>query len=142
MRVRMGALAVVLALGLSACSDDGDDPESGPAPTSDAPLTEITISCPEFEDVAKRITDAQATLYSGTGGTAAIDDLVAELEALEDGAPEDVQTALEDMGAAFRDAAALLEKPTRESKAKLAALAPELAQAGQTITAYITAECG
>jgi hypothetical protein len=139
----MGAVAVALALALTACSDDGgDDRESGGSPTADAPLTEVTIDCPEFEDVAEKITDAQTELYSGTGDAAVIDDLVAELDALKEGAPEDVQTALDDMGEAFRDAAALLEKPTRKAKAELAALAPQLAEAGQTITSYITSECG
>jgi hypothetical protein len=132
---------VALALSVSACSDDGDDPESGASPTSDTPLTEITVDCPEFEDAAKKITDAQAALYSGRGDSEAIDDLVAELDALKEGAPDDVQTALTDMGAAFRDAAALLEKPTRENKAKLVQLAPQLAEDGQTITSYITSEC-
>jgi len=147
-RVRMGVLAVALAVALSACSDDPEsEPESKPQSSGqsgspDAPFTEVTVDCPEFEDVAQRILDAQAAIYTGAGGPEEIDDLVAELDALKEGAPEDVQTALTDMGEGFRDAAELLERPTRKNRIKLVELAPKLSENGQAITTYITAECG
>jgi hypothetical protein len=137
----MGVLAMALALALSACSGDPESsPESSTSP--DATLTEVTISCPEFEDTAKKITDAQTKLYGGTADSETIDELVAELDALKEGAPPDVQTALTDMGAGFRDAAEILENPTPQGRAELAKLAPKLAEDGQKITAYITSECG
>lgn len=134
MRVREAIFAFVLVAALSAC---GGDPESSPS----AELTEITLSCAKFDDTAKKITDAQAALYSGTGSTEAIDTLEAELSALKDGAPADVRTALTDLGAAFRDAEEILDKPTPKNTAKLAELAQKLSDDGQKITAYITAEC-
>ena len=138
----MGVLAVMLAVALSACSDDGEEPWSSEQKSPDASLTEVTIDCPEFADTAQRITAAQTELYSGTADDATIDELVSELDGLKEGAPEDVQTALDDMGAAFRDASELLDDPTPANRAKLLDLGPMLAEDGQTITAYITAQCG
>lgn len=143
MRARMGALAastVLLAAALVGCSDD-TDPVSAQAP-SDGPPSEVTVDCPEFEDTARKIVDAQASLYTAAGDPEAIDDLVAELDALKEGAPEDVRTALDDMGTAFRDAAELLEEPTAQSRAELVALAPGLSDAGRTITEYVQEQCG
>ncbi len=34
------------------------------------PLTEITVDCPEFAEVAQKITDAQTALYDGSGTAA------------------------------------------------------------------------
>jgi hypothetical protein len=140
-RTREAILAVTLAIALSACS--GGDDESGDAkPNPSAPVTEITIDCDKYADTAKVITDAEAELYAGTGGTAAIDTLVTELTALKAGAPAGIQTALTDMEAAFRDAEEILENPTPENKARLADLSPKLSTDGQEITAYIRSECG
>jgi hypothetical protein len=147
----MGILAVVLAAALGGCSDDpesSDEPSSSEPSSSTSlsteqsvPLTETPVDCPEFAEVATKITDAQTALYSGTGDTAVIDDLVAELDGLKEGAPADVQDALDDMASAFQDAAEILADPTAENQAKLAELGPQLADAGQKITAYFTSQC-
>lgn len=134
MRVREAIFAVVLVAALSAC---GGDPESSPSDE----LTEITISCARFDDTARKITDAQAALYSGTGSAEALDTLEAELSALEEGAPSEIRTALRDMSSAFRDAQEVLERPSPANTAKLADLAKKLSDDGQKITAYITSEC-
>jgi len=149
----MGIFAVALIASLAACSDDPEsDAPSDADPTAsvgtasgtaEPSVTEVTVDCPEFADTAKKIVEAQAKLYTpGGDATQAIDDLLAELEALKEGAPEDVQQALTDLGSGFQDAAELLEDPTQENQAALAALAPELAADGETITGYITEECG
>jgi hypothetical protein len=149
----MGILAVALVASLSACSDDPDsDSSSNEDPTAsvgsasgtgEPSVTEATVDCPEFADTAKKIVEAQAELYTPGGDAAqAIDDLLVELEALKEGAPEDVQQALTDLGSGFQDAAELLEDPTPENQAALAALAPELATDGETVTTYITEQCG
>jgi hypothetical protein len=139
-RIRQGILVVALAAALSACTgDSGDSGDSEPSPGGS--ITEIAVDCVQFADTARKITDAQAALYSGTGGTPAIDTLVTELTALKAEAPSEIQAALTDMSAAFRDAGELLENPTPENKAKLADLSPKLSEDGQRITAYITAEC-
>lgn len=140
MRIRAGLVAVMLAAALTACSDESDgDADSGESPS--APLTEITVDCDQFADTTKKISDAQAALYTGTGDPETIETLVAELDALKDGAPADIQDALTDMGAAFRAAAEILENPTRKKKAELEDLAPKLSQDGQKITDYILSEC-
>lgn len=139
MRTREALLAVVLAAALSACSgDDTADPDPKPSD----PVTEITLECAEFADTAEKITDAQTALYSGAGGTGAIDTLSAELTALQADAPPEIRTALTGMLAAFRDAEEILENPTPENKARLADLSPKLSADGQRITAYITSQCG
>ena len=141
MRIRQGILVVALAAALSACTgESGDSGDSEPS-HSGGPLTEITVDCGQFADTAEKITDAETALYSGSGGTAAIDNLVTELTALKAEAPSEIQSALTDMSAAFRDAEELLDNPTPENKAKLADLSPKLSEDGQKITAYITAEC-
>jgi len=150
----MGIFAVALVASLAACSDDPDSdspssgvsksPSSSASGPSDDPATEVTVDCPEFADTAGKIIEAQAELYSAGGGDAsqAIDDLLVELEALKEGAPDDVQGALTNLGSGFQDAAALLESPTKQNQAKLVELAPQLSEDGQKITAYITSECG
>jgi hypothetical protein len=138
-RTREAILALVLAATLSACTDDSGD--SLPTPTG-GPLSEITVDCEKYADTAEKITEAQAALYSDTGSSGAIDTLNTELTALKDGAPPDIQAALTDMLAAFRDAEEILENPTPENKARLADLSPKLSADGQKITAYITSRCG
>jgi len=149
----MGILAVALVASLAACSDDDPDSDSSsnddptasvgsPSGTAEPSVTEVTVDCPEFADTAKKIVEAQADLYT-PGGDAkqAIDDLLVELEALKEGAPEDVQQALTDLGSGFQDAAALLEDPTPENQAALVDLAEQLAEDGETVTGYITEQC-
>lgn len=152
----MGVIAVVLVMSLGACSDDPDSSSDGPRSTStsdigsptgdssdDPSVTEVTVDCPEFEDAAKKIAEAQAALYDPSGDAdQAIDDLQTELDALKDGAPDDVKQALTDLGSGFQDAADLLKNPTQANQARLVALAPELADDGQTVTDYITEQCG
>lgn len=141
MHVRSGVAVVVASLAgaaamLSGCSGD-DAKDTRPS----APLTEITVECDKFADTAQRITDAQTELYTGTGGKAAIDQLVGELEQLEEGAPADVQTALENLADGFRDAQELLADPSAENKEKLTEVSQSLAKDGQRITAYIVSKC-
>jgi hypothetical protein len=128
-------LATVAVAALSGCSEER--PKAQPS----APMTEVTISCPEFADTANKITEAQEALYSGSGGAAAVDTLEAELAALKQGAPADVRAALGDLSAAFRDAQQIMAHPSAEGSAELADLSKKLSADGQKITAYITAKC-
>jgi hypothetical protein len=127
-------LAVVLLASLSGCGGGSSDKPS-------APMTEVTIACDQFSDTAKKITDAQAELYSGTGSTTAIDTLVGELDALKEGAPQDVKAALTEMGEAFRKAQEVIKDPTQASTTELADLGPKLSEDSQKITAYIVSKC-
>ncbi len=138
MRTLEGFLALALVAALSGCSDD---PAAKKPAEPSAPMSEITVDCDKFADTAKKINDAQTALYGGTGGQEAIDSLVTELDALKDGAPADVQEALTDMGNGFRSAAEIMENPTAENQAALAALTPKLADDGKKISDYIVDEC-
>lgn len=150
MRLRMAFLVPVLVLSglLTACGGDDAEPSSNATPNTrlsptapSAPLTEATISCARFEATAKRIAEAQSELYSASGAKAAIDELVTELDALKDGAPANVQKALDDLGDAFRTAAEVLENPTQENAEKLQDLGTELAESGQLVSEYIVSKC-
>ncbi len=86
---------------MTACSDDPDpksDPDSSSSKTasSDASGTPKngadvgTIDCPEFAEIGDRIVEAQTDLYAPVGEAdpgAAIEELVAELDGLKEGAP-------------------------------------------------------
>lgn len=134
-----GLLAVlVLAAG---CSGDPDEPEADPS----APLSDVTVDCDRYEETAQRITDAQTALYDGKDSpddATAVDELAAELEALQEEAPDDVDTALTGLADGFRSAQQLLADPDAADGAALAELAPALAEDGQTVTAWILDECG
>jgi len=141
MRTRVAILAVVLAAALTACSDGDDKPATRGAGSPGTPTTDhTTVDCAEFAETAKKIADAQADVYAG-GGRGAVDALVAELDELKDGAPADVQAALDDLADAFGQAAQIMTDPTDENKAELAALGPKLSEDGRTITAYIVSKC-
>lgn len=135
-------LGLLVALAVATgCSEDPDEPEAEPS----APLSEVTVDCERYADTAQRITDAQTALYDGRDSpddAAAVDDLVAELDALKDEAPDDVDTALTDLGAGFRSAEELLASPEGNDAAELAPVASSLAEAGETVTAWILEQCG
>jgi hypothetical protein len=152
-RVRFGIIALVLIPVLAACggtdkksSDDVSSAGPTKAPsllaTPSNPLTEITVPCTKFADAARKIVDAQTKLYSAAGANPGeVTKLVNELNALKDGAPDDVKSALTDLGDAFKAIGQLGSKPTAALQAKVADLAPKLAADGQKITAYITSKC-
>ncbi|WP_182376436.1 hypothetical protein [Nocardioides sp. WS12] len=134
------AALAVLALLCGGCSDDPDESDADPS----APVTDITVECDRFEDTAQRITDAQTALYDGKDSPAdaeAVDTLVAELDALKDDAPDDVDTALTDLGEGFRSAQELLADPSAADGAALAELAPGLSEDSQTVTTWILSQC-
>ncbi len=149
MRLRMALVVpvVMLAGAVGACGGD-DEPTGGASPNTrlsptapSDPLTETTISCDKFEATAKRINEAQSELYTSSGASAAIEDLVDELEALKDGAPADVQTALDDLAAGFRVAVDVLDNPTQENAKRLQDLGDRLSESGKRVTEYIVSQC-
>ncbi|GAA4097173.1 hypothetical protein ACFFOS_00215 [Nocardioides kongjuensis] len=134
-----GGLAVLVLA--SGCSGDSEEPKGAPS----TELTEITVECARYADTAQRITDAQTALYDGKHAPeddAAVDALVKELDALQEGAPSDVRTALTDLGEGFRSAQQLLADPTEANRAALAELTPKLSEDSQTVTGWIVEQCG
>lgn len=139
----MARVALALAALVLVCSGCSDDPEQTGADPS-APVTDITVECDRFADTAQRIADAQAALYDGKDSpedATAVDDLVTELDALKEDAPDDVDEALTGLGEGFRSAQELLADPTPENTAELAALSPKLSEDSQAVTAWILREC-
>ena len=134
-----GGLAVLVLA--SGCSGDSEEPKGAPS----TELTEITVECARYADTAQRITDAQTALYDGKDAPeddAAVDALVKELDALQEGAPSDVRSALTDLGEGFRSAQQLLADPTEANRAALAELTPKLSEDSQTVTGWIVEQCG
>lgn len=131
----LAALAVA-----TGCSGDPDEPVADPS----APLSDVTVDCDRFEDTAQRITDAQTALYDGKDSpddAAAVDELVAELEALQEEAPDDVDAALTGLAGGFRSAQELLADPQAADPSELAALSTTLAEDGRTVTTWILSQC-
>lgn len=149
MRLRMAFLIPLMMLSGALTGCGGDDAPSANAtantrlsPTAPSgPLTEVTIPCARFEATAKRIAEAQSELYSAGGAQTAIDELVTELDGLKDGAPADVQKAIDDLVDAFRTASEVLANPTQEDAEKLQELGTELAESGQLVSEYIVSKC-
>lgn len=137
MRTRARNAAVLAVILLASTTGCGGGSKDKPA----APMTEVTIPCDRFADTAKKITDAQAEIYGGSGGSEAIDALLAELDALKDGAPGDVKKALTEMSDAFQKAQDVLKDPANADTAELADLGTKLSEDSQKITAYIVSKC-
>lgn len=146
MRVRAGILVVVLAASVTACGGGGDDEKPGAGSTRlGSPSSQVTqsrIDCAKYADTAQKITEAQQELYAGSGGsTEALDTLKSRMNALKDGAPDDVQAAIDELNVAFVKVKEVMANPTSEAQQELAQMGPKLAADGQTITAYIVSQC-
>jgi len=144
MRYFLAILTVLSAFMLTACGGSDDDPgsaDSSRLPEPTASLSEMTIPCREFEGTAAAIAKAQADLYEPAGADDAIDALVRELDALKDGAPADVQAAVDDLADGFRAAQELLADPSAANQQALADVAEDLSAAGQKVTAYVVEQC-
>lgn len=131
----LAALAVV-----TGCSGDPDDPGAAPS----APLSDVTVDCDRYEATAQRITDAQTALYDGKDSpddATAVDELVGELEALQEEAPDDVDTALTGLADGFRSAQELVADPQAADPGDLSTLSTALAEHGQAVTAWILSQC-
>lgn len=134
-------LGLLVALAVATgCSGDPDEPVADPS----APLSDVTVDCDRFEDTAQRITDAQTVLYDGKDSpddAAAVDDLVGELQALEEEAPDDVDAALRGLAEGFRSAQELLADPGTADSGELSTLSATLAEDGQAVTTWILSRC-
>lgn len=136
---RLLGLLAALAVA-TGCSGDPDEPTADPS----APLSEITVDCERYADTAELITDAQTALYDGKDSPAdatAVDDLVAELEALQEEAPDDVDASLTGLADGFRSAQELLTGSGTADTSELFSLSTALSEDGQAVTAWILTQC-
>ncbi|HET6154026.1 MAG TPA: hypothetical protein VFE15_13820 [Marmoricola sp.] len=142
------ATAALLVASLAGCGGSSDKASDGKTPsaaqsrlgTPSAPLTDTTVPCAKFSATAAKIADAEKDLYTG-GAAGTLQALIAELDALKKGAPDDVQTALTDLGNGFKEAAADIKKPTASAQADLATIGQRLSQDSQAITSYVVKQC-
>lgn len=148
MRVRAGILAVLLAAAATACGGGDGDTAKTPSgtntrlgtPTSKA--TQTTLDCDKYAGTAQKIARAQQELYAGSGGsTDALDSLKAEMDALKDGAPEDVKAAVDELNEAYAKAQEVVADPTSSAREELASMAPKLSADGTTIATYVVSQC-
>lgn len=134
MRARSLLLVAVLAVSVAGCGGG-----SNPDPT--AGKTQSTIACDRFADINSRIVAAQSELYGGDGASATAQDLITELKALEDGAPAEVQKALDGLIAGFGQVQQYLADPQSVDAKTLSDLGPQMAADGKVVTEYVTAHC-
>src|SRR5689334_4556006 len=146
MRVGAGILVVVLAAASTGCGGGGWDKKPSAENTRLGPpsskVTQTVLGCDKYSDTAQKIVEAQQELYAGSGGsTDALDALKSEMDALKDGAPSNVQAAIDELDAAFAKVQEVMASPSSEGQQELAAMGPKLSQDGQTITTYIVSQC-
>src|SRR5690348_12507151 len=142
MRVRAAILVVVLGAALTACGGGGgDDKPSAKSTRLGTPttnVTETTLDCSKYADTAQKIVQAQQELYAGSGGsTEALDTLKSEMDALKDGAPDNVKTAIDELDDAFAKVQEIITSNSATAQQQLASMGQELSKDGQTITTYI-----
>jgi hypothetical protein len=141
----VGALGAVLVGGCTGSSTSGK-PTVGPpintSPTALASSGHLSEYCSKLVAAAAKINSAQAALYGGGSGSAhAVQELVAQLQALKAGAPAQIGGALDDMITGYQTAQSLLANPTSANKAQLVALAPKLSADAQQIDTYAVSSC-
>lgn len=146
MPVRLTLLALpLLVTSLVACDSGGGHPNTGRSTAPTYPLsTAANVDCPKFANIAQRITEAQAKLYTPGADTAvALTSLQTDLGALKDKAPSDVDSAIDDMVSGLRSAASLVTAPSPSAAIadQLRKLGPRLSADSQKITAYVTQAC-
>ncbi|RNL80869.1 hypothetical protein EFL95_00315 [Nocardioides marmorisolisilvae] len=141
---------VVLAAALTGCGGGGDKKDADKTPgaantrlsTPTSKVTEVTLDCAKYADTAQKIAEAQQELYAGSGGsTEALDTLKSRMDALKDGAPDNVKAAIDELNQAFEKVQQIIANPTTEAQQELAQMGPKLATDGQTITTYIVSQC-
>jgi hypothetical protein len=153
-RIRSAVVAAVAFAGLAACTTGGGNSPSKTASSAAGAGRPATTTahaggaaalsgyCAKLVEAADKVSVAEGALYGGGGGgQAAIDTLVGELKALQNGAPPDVGSALSDMITAFQTAEDVLRHPTQQNEAQIAALGTKLSADGQKISGYLTSKC-
>lgn len=159
MRIRDAVVvltATVSLAGLAACSSSSKSPSTsgGSSTTSSvSPTTSAKTSaaggggavadgyCGKLVAASEKLSSVASSLSDPTNAKQAIDNLVTELKALQDGAPSTVSAALSDMINAFQTSEAALTNPSAANSAALQNLGTKLEADGATITNYVTNDC-
>jgi hypothetical protein len=146
MRVRAAILVVILGAALAGCGGGGGDKKpsanSTRLGTPSTHVTETTLDCAKYADVSQKIVEAQQELFAGSGGsTEALDTLKSEMDALKDGAPDDVKAAIDELDAAFANVQEIITSGSATAQQELASMGPKLSADGQTLTTYIVSQC-
>ena len=143
-----GALVFVLA----ACTTTthGHAPKASSPGVSSAAITTpnslptkaVSRYCQKLRTAGERIQQAQVQLYSpGTGKSEAINTLLAELDGLKIGAPQEIKSALSDLASGFQRADSLLAHPSSGNSSALASIGSKLATDARKITGYVASQC-
>lgn len=135
MRLRFGIIALVLVASLSACGDD--DKKDAASATSSAPSSAApsessldpsdvdTAKCAKFLEGQAKAEELTGKLTSGADISAAIEAANEQFDALKEGAPADIQEALDKVKAAYTALGNFYKDPS----AMTGAAAAEMAEA-------------
>ncbi|MCW2787380.1 MAG: hypothetical protein JWP74_3897 [Marmoricola sp.] len=146
MRARI-ALVVVLVAVLSACgsSSSSDTKKADSTPTSGTTSVPggSSLDCAKFANTAEQMSAAAQKAFTGSADslTAGLKALDAEFNALKQGAPADVKSAIDDLTSAFSQIAKIRANPTAANASNLQKLSARLPTDDQKIAAYITTKC-
>ncbi|MCX6397906.1 MAG: hypothetical protein NTV23_15570 [Propionibacteriales bacterium] len=153
MRLRLGVLALVLAAGLTGCGGDDTKDASGDVSTPTSPETsassepsvdtgDLSAQCAKFLAGQQKAAELQQDLTSGADLSSAMAAAAAQFDGLKQGAPADIQKALDEVKAAFLALGEMYKNPTSLDAAKAQELTVRLTENAQKLNAYVVEKCG
>ncbi len=151
MRTRFALVIVALAAVASACGGSSS-PSTAPTTGTTTPVSTPTISipsggnfdCAKYVNTSAQISRAMANSFSGSVADfdTALNALKSEFNAIKDGAPSDVKSAIDDMVSAMTDIGKIRANPSSADASHLQTLAAKMPTDGAKISAYIASKCG
>lgn len=122
---RVALVWLLIVGGIAACTSSSQKPNP---------------ACERLTGISNRLANAQRDLY--TRGTAALPQLVGELQSLQAGAPADVRQSLASLITAFQRAQQALQHPgSKNAHKELARVADVVSTDGKNVSDYAAARC-
>jgi hypothetical protein len=124
-QIRAALVSLLIVGGIAACASSSQKPNP---------------ACERLTGISNRLANAQRDLY--TRGSAALPQLVGELQSLQAGAPTDVRQSLAKLVTAFQRAQQALAHPgSKNAHKELARMASVVSTDGKNVSDYATAQC-
>lgn len=128
MHIRAALVGLLVVGGIAACTSSSEEPNP---------------ACERLTGISNRLATAQRDLYTGGArGSAALPQLIAELQSLQAGAPADVRQSLANLVTAFQRAQQALQHPaSKNAHDELARVADVVSSDGKNVSEYAAAQC-